>query len=173
MRSRSTQRQRAQAARALAALLSAAFLLACGDKAAAPVSPLALGDTLAPFELEDPHGELHRVDAQVRLVILSHDMDGGQLVRDVLAEGGAAALERAQAVYIADIHGMPAVISRMIAIPRMRDRPYPTLLDLDGRASEAFPRREGEATWMRLDALAVTELGFATSSDEVRALLAP
>jgi hypothetical protein len=134
---------------------------------------VAVDDTIAAIALEDQHGEPGGVDATTRGVLLSRDMEGGGLVREALATDGAAQLERAGAVYVADVHGMPALIRRFVALPRMRERPYRVLVDTDGAPSAALPSVAGKATWVRLEGLRVVELRFLSSADEVRqALLA-
>jgi len=75
------------------------------------------------------------------------------------------ALEANRALYVADISGMPSFIASMSAIPKMKKRPYPTLLDRDGRATAAFPAQEGKATIMRLSSLQVVELRFVDSTN--------
>jgi hypothetical protein len=132
---------------------------------------VAVNDTLAPIALEDQHGQPGGVVATTRAVLLSRDMDGGGLVREALATDGASQLERAGAVYVADVHAMPGLIRRLIALPRMRERPYRVLLDLDGAPTARLPAEEGKATWLRLDGLRVVEVRFLTSSDAVRAAL--
>jgi len=139
---------------------------------AALAQAAAVNDTLAAIALEDQHGEPGGVDAATRGVLLSRDMDGGGLVREALATDGAAQLERAGAVYIADVHGMPGLVRRFIAIPRMRERPYRVLLDTDGAPTAALPGEEGKATWLRLEGLRVVEIRFLTSSEEVGKALA-
>jgi len=153
------------------ALLGAALALA-GAAAAQDEPPHAVGDRIAALELADPHGTARRVDEATRGLLLSRDMDGGGLVREALAEGGAARLERAGAVYVADVHRMPGVIRRIVAIPRMRQRPYPVLLDTEGGPTARLPSRDGHATWLRLDGLRIVEVRFLTSAEEVRAALA-
>ena len=126
-----------------------------------------MNETLAPIALDDQHGEPGGVDAATRAVLLSRDMDGGGLVREALATDGAAQLERARAVYIADVHAMPGLIRRLVALPRMRERPYRVLLDTDGAPTAALPSEEGKATWLRLEGLRVVEIRFLTSSQEI------
>lgn len=133
---------------------------------------VTLNDTIAAIALEDQHGQPGGVDAATRGVLLSRDMDGGALVREALATDGAAQLERAGAVYIADVHGMPALIRRFVAIPRMRERPYRVLLDTDGAPTAGLPSEDGKATWLRLEGLRVVEIRLLTSSEEVGKVLA-
>jgi hypothetical protein len=131
------------------------------------------GSTLAPIALEDQHGRPGSVTAETRGLLFSRDMDGGALVREALAEDGAALLAGAGAVYVADVHAMPGPIRRFIAIPRMRERPYPVLLDTDGAPTADLPSQKGRVTWLRLEALRVEEVRFLGSRDEVRAVLGP
>ena len=127
---------------------------------------------LAAIVLADQHGQPGAVDAATRAVLLSRDMDGGSLVREALATDGPAQLERAGAVYLADVHGMPSLIRRFVALPRMRERPYRVLLDEEGAPSAVLPSEAGKATWLRLEALRVVEIRFLTTSDEVKQALA-
>jgi hypothetical protein len=133
---------------------------------------IAVNDTIPALALADQHGESGGIDASTRGVLLSRDMDGGGLVREALATDGAAQLERAGAVYVADVHGMPGLVRRFIAVPRMRERSYRVLLDTEGAPTAALPAEEGKATWLRLEALRVVEVRFLTSADEVRQALA-
>jgi threonine dehydrogenase-like Zn-dependent dehydrogenase len=158
----------ARIASGLGALGVACMLLA----GAAPAEPYAVGSTVAVLELPDQHDAVHRIDATTRAVLLSRDMDGGGHVREALASDGASQLTAAGAVYVADVSGMPALIRRMIAIPRMRGRVYPVLLDTDGGPTAPFPAQDGQATWIRLDGLRVSEIRFLGSAEEVKAALA-
>lgn len=138
----------------------------------ASAQSVAVNQAIAAIALADQHGQPGAIDAATRGVLLSRDMDGGSLVREALATDGPAQLERAGAVYVADVHGMPALIRRFIAIPRMRERPYRVLLDVEGAPSAALPAEEGKATWLRLDGLRVVEIRFLSSSEEVKQALA-
>jgi hypothetical protein len=117
-----------------------------------------VGDTLAAIALEDPHSQPGAVDAATRAVLSSRNMDGGALVREALATDGVQ-LERAGAVYIADVHAMHGMIRRIFAIP------------MDGAPTAALRSVEGKATWRRLEGLRVLEIRFLGSSEEVRAAL--
>lgn len=144
---------------------------ACLGLAGADAEPVGQGSVIAPFTLEDQHGAEGRVDATTRGVLLSRDMDGGAFVREVLAEDGAAKLGRAGAVYVADVSRMPGPIRRWIAIPRMRDRGYPVLLDAEGDVTASLPSAEGKASWIRLESLRVVEVRLLGSAADVEAVL--
>lgn len=149
-------------------LAAAAFLLAA---AAAWAELYAEKSVLEPFTIEDQHGSVHTVDAGVRALLFSRDMDGGAVIREALAEDGAALLERGAAVYVSDISGMPWFVRAMIAKPRMRDRPYAMLLDEEGERTEKFPNVEGKATLMVMDGLQVVRISYFDSPDALRKAL--
>ena len=151
-------------------LLALALLCAsCAKPSAVPF--YAAGASLSEMRLADQFDVEHAIDTRVRLVLFSRDMDGGKLIREFLAEGGAAFLESRRAAYVVDISGMPTLIARTIAIPRMRDRPYPALLDRDGSATAGFPAKPGSATLLFLDALRVGEIRYAATPGELREAL--
>jgi hypothetical protein len=148
--------------------------LALGLAGAAPAKgePYAVGSRIEPLVLPDQHGVERRVEAATRGMLLSRDMDGGGFVREALASDGATRLQKAGAVYVADVSRMPGLIRRMVAVPRMRGRGYAVLLDVDGAPTARFPAEAGKASWIRLEGLRIAEIRFLASAEEVRAVLA-
>lgn len=146
-------------------ILSAAALLRA--------EPYAIGGTLEPLELADQHGQVRGVDATRRVLLFTRDMDAGEILKQALAADGPALLERAGAVYVADVSGMPALVLRMFALRKLRERPYPILLDREGEKTARLPAQTGRISFLRLDALRIVELRHLGSTDEVRAALAP
>jgi hypothetical protein len=125
---------------------------------AAFADPYAVGDAIEPFTLEDQHGESRSVDGSVKVILFSRDMDGGDFLKEGLAEVSPEYLREMQAVYVADISGMPGLIARMFAVPAMRKRPYSMLLDRDGETTTRLPDVEGQATLIFLDRLTVQRI---------------
>jgi hypothetical protein len=146
-------------------LLALLVLLAAGSAAA---EPYVVGDRIEPVTLEDQHGTPHALDASVRLVLFSRDMDGGKVLKQSLADAPKDFLSTRDALYVADIEGMPALIARLFALPSMRRRPYPMLLDRDGTQTARLPAEEGKATLLFLDALRLERVLFTDSPAEVR-----
>lgn len=142
---------------------------------AAAAAPWAVGDRIEPFELPDAHGEPGRVDESVRLLLFAADMDAGGLVNEAL-EGDPSLRDLAArgAVFVSDIHRMPAIVTRLFALPSMRRRPYRMLLDREEAGPTVrIPREEGRVTRIELDALAIRSISFLDSADAVaRALRA-
>ena len=123
--------------------IAAAGLVLAASAPAPGQGPAVVPAALEPLALPDQHGEARAVDASVRILVLSRDMDGGAVVRAALeAQGDAAGefLSARGAVYVADVSRMPGLVRRLLAVPRMRSRPYSVLLDTTGDATRAEPR---------------------------------
>ena len=157
--------------------LAAAVAAALAASVPAPAQgPSVVPAALEPLALPDQHGEARAVDASVRILVLSRDMDGGAVVREALerqGDGAAAFLAARGAVYVADVSRMPGLVRRLIALPRMRGRPYPVLLDEQGAATAALPAQEGRATVLWLEGLRPMRADFASTPDELLGWLGP
>jgi hypothetical protein len=84
-------------------------------------------------------------------LLVARDMDGAKLVKAALADQPKGYLEARGAVFVADIERMPAVISKLFAIPAMRDYSYRVMLDRDGRVASRYAGTEGQVLWLTLD----------------------
>ncbi len=150
----------------VAALLVAGPAWAEGD-----ARPYAVGEVIPPIPLENQHGEPGAVDESTRVVLFSRDMEGGDLLKEALAEVAAETLAGRGAVYVSDISGMPTFVARMMAVPAMRRRPYDMLLDREGDVTARLPDAEGEATLIHLDALRVVRIEHVSEPVEILAAL--
>lgn len=147
--------------------------LAADPPASQAAETVAVGDPMPSLSLNDQHGTPAVVDAATRVVLFTRDMDGGKLVKEVLADDGAAQLVAAGAVYVSDVSAMPGLIRSMFALPSLRKRPYSIVLDEEGRQTSALPGQEGRATVLTLDSGRITAVSFAGTTAEVRAALTP
>lgn len=110
-----------------------------------------LGEPLAPWTLLDQHDQPYSLDQETRILLVARDMEGAKLVKAALAEQPKGYLEQRDAVFVADIQRMPALIGKLFAIPAMRDYNYRVLLDREGRVADRYPAPEGQVLWLQLD----------------------
>lgn len=148
-------------------LLAVAFLGAPAGAA----EPLGVGDGYPATELADQHGEMHRIDADVRVVLFSRDMDGGAIIRKALEEDPTL-LDRYDAVYVSDVSGMPGFVLSVIAKPKMRRRAYPVLLDETGEATAPLPSQEGRPTVLWVSSGQILRIAEPATPEELVTLLA-
>ncbi len=109
------------------------------------------GSTLEPWTLQDQFEKAHSLDDSTRVLLVARDMDGSKLVKAALAERPKGYLEARHALFLADISRMPALISRLFAVPAMRDYSYPVLLDRDAAIASRYASDEGKVLWVRLE----------------------
>jgi hypothetical protein len=149
------------------AVVLVALLLALPARAETYV----VGSTLPELSLKDQHGEPHAIDEDVRGILFSRDMDGGGVLRKSLEEAGADLLKRTGSVYVADVSRMPGLVRRLFALPRLRRRGYPVLLDEDGSLTKDFPSAEGKGTLIELKGLRITRIRHFSAPEELEKAL--
>ncbi len=125
-------------------LLALVLSLAAG---AAPILPGAVFPALA---LEDQHGRTVSTSANTRLVLFAADKAASDLINEVLAARPAGVLDGLGAVYFADISAMPALVTRMFALPALREMPFAVGLGREAGQLADLPRQKGAATIVRL-----------------------
>jgi len=155
-------------------LLATLVVLAAlaGGVAGASAAPVAVGATLPEIALADQHDVAGRVGPETRLLLFTRDMDASKITKEVLAENGATMLASAGAVYVADISAMPSLVTALFAMPGLRKRPYPMLLDRDGAVTKDVPSETGAVTVLALDHGVVRRVEYVTSAERLRAVLA-
>lgn len=149
----------------------AALALLTTAAAAAHATPVAAGQTLAPLMLEDPHGRPVHVDAGTRRVVFSADKAASDRVNTLLAAQPAGTLARLGAVVLADISGMPALVTRMFALPKLRELPFPLGLAHESAQVAHLPREAGAVTVLALEGGRVTAVTLARDEAQLRAAL--
>jgi len=148
------------------------FLLAAAFMTAVAEAQVGAGTKLTPPSFRDQHEATQRIDETVRVVLFTRDMDAGKLVKEALAENGAEQLGKARAVYVSDISAMPSMVTRLFALPSMRKRGYPILLDRDGSLTRDLPAQNGKVTLLELRHLEVVAVKYLDSAQGVRDALA-
>ncbi|HEY9018055.1 hypothetical protein [Thiomicrospira sp.] len=121
---------------------------------------------------EDQHAENLSLSVTTQWLILSHDKQGGEWVRDALTELNIDNLEARGGLYVADVSGMPAIITKWFALPKMQQYPFRIALDTSGELTADWPRQEATVTLIRLNGLEVIEQVKANNPEQVKAFLA-
>lgn len=133
--------------------------------------PLAPGDVLLPQPCVNQHGESSALDESLKGALFLSNMDASKILHAVLQPQGDEFLKSRGLRVVADISRMPAIISRLVAVPRMREYSYSLCLIREVQAGDPWPRRPGEVLLIELDNLKVRSISSARSEAELRALL--
>ncbi|WP_435634453.1 FAD/FMN-containing dehydrogenase [Pseudomonas solani] len=129
------------------------------------------GKRLAPWTLLDQYDQPYTLDDGLQLLLVARDMDGAKLVKAALEGKQKGYLEARKAVFLADVSRMPAIISKLFAVPAMRDYSYRVLLDRESRVAPRYAAEPGSVLLLRLDQGVVTESLQFTDSDALQAIL--
>jgi hypothetical protein len=138
---------------------------------------LATAETLGPgvtapaYILADQHDAPGAVSATTRALLFSHDMGGGTVVKEAFATTDQAWLDARGITYVADISGMPALVTRLMALPNMRKRTYRMLLDREGAVTRDVPRQAKQVTLLTLEEGVVQAVEFFAAGDPLRTRL--
>jgi len=130
------------------------------------VQATEVGERLAPWTLLDQYDQPYSLDASPQILLVARTMDGAKLVKAALQDKPKGFLEARHTVFIADIQRMPALVSKLFAIPAMRDYNYRVMLDRDSRVVPRYPGSEEKVLWLQLDnGRLVAQREFASAAD--------
>lgn len=139
--------------------------------ALAGAAEIQVGDTAPALSLNDQHDTLRTTLSASRFLLFSADKDGSNLTDEVLEGQTGETLERAGLCYVADISGMPSMVTKMFAMPKLRKRPYPVLLGRTAEDTMTLPRQAGRVTVIDIDGGSVKSIEFMGDAGVVRARL--
>jgi hypothetical protein len=110
---------------------------------------LTAGDAVPAIVANDQHGAAFQFTNGVRFLLVVTEMGCSKSANQQLAAAGAGFLESHQAVYLMDIHPMPAV-ARVFALPKLRKYPHRIVLVDTADALSPFPAQAGRVTVLAL-----------------------
>ncbi|SDL07396.1 hypothetical protein SAMN05216189_10684 [Pseudomonas delhiensis] len=117
-----------------------------------PLLGLAAGEEGAPagWTLLDQYEKPYTQNDDLKVLLVARDMAGGKLLKAALEGRPQGYLERRHAVFVADISRMPSLVSKMFAVPAMRDYNYRVLLDREPRVASHFQVPADSLLWISL-----------------------
>ncbi|MET0121641.1 MAG: hypothetical protein ABW124_11420 [Candidatus Thiodiazotropha sp. 6PLUC9] len=132
---------------------------------------IQISEAVPQVKFIDQHGNPHLIGADSRLLIYSHSKNTGSMMAEILADVKTGHMHNIQAAYIADISGMPSLISRFIALPKMRDIPSPILVSREADQVAWIPKKEDKLTLIFTQKGKVSDIIYSNDEEEIRALL--
>ena len=144
-------------------LLLATFLV-LGLNAA----PLAVDSVVENIKIKDQHEAEKIIDAKIKTILFASDKKTSDLLRDYLLPLSEKenVLEKNSTVYVADISGMPSLISKFIALPKMKKYPFSVLL-LDDTNKDNFTKEDGKIIVYSLDNGKVVKIEKISTTEEL------
>ena len=153
---------------ALSATLCLAVFSIHGTTLAAP---LAAGSALPVLSLKDQHDKPVVIASDTRWLLFAGEKSVSDMVGTVLSAQPAGAMGRMHLVYVADISSMPALVTRMFALPKLRK--LPSSIALVREAAEVaqvadLPRQPSAATLLRPENGRIAQVTAVRSAAELQ-----
>jgi hypothetical protein len=119
------------------------------------------GDPLPAITLKDQHEKPLVIAPDTKLVFFAAEMDSSRLMTNALATLPPTSLKDRNAVYLADISGMPGLVSSVFALPKMKKETYTVALIQVPKETASLPRKPGAVTVLRLEEGKISTVDFA------------
>lgn len=133
-------------------------------------SSLTIDSEVPAIKIKDQFEKEHTIDANVKTILFASDKGTSDILKDYLLSKDADILTKNNAVYIADISGMPSLISKFVALPKMKKYPFSVLL-LDDTNKDNFSKEEGKIIVYTLDNSKVTNIAKISTKEELEAII--
>ncbi|RYA22301.1 hypothetical protein CRU96_13855 [Malaciobacter halophilus] len=125
---------------------------------------LSINDEISSFSLANQFNQKKTIDSNINILIVSFEKNTGKEVNEFLEEKNPNFLENHNAVFIANISGMPMFITKMFALPKMRKYKHEILLIYDEKENR-FKAKEGMSTLYRLENGVIKSIEFIRKND--------
>lgn len=152
-----------------ALLATGALLVGCASEP--PVPPLSIGDSVNLKDVTDQDHKPFTHQDDMKVLMFVEGMEAKELVRESLETIDITCMKDGEVVYLANISRMPSIISQLVAVPAMRDYPYPVWLDWGGEASLGLPVREDQVTVLSLDRQSIVRADYFANTAELSGFL--
>jgi hypothetical protein len=125
-----------------------------------------------PFkELEDQSETIQIIPEDTKKVFFIADMPASKIINASLEEKESNFLPDKKAILISDIHRMPGLITRFVALPKMRGYTYKIYLIRDDETGKDIPKEKEKITYFKLKKGIITSIQFLeTRQDFEKAL---
>ncbi|ADG94773.1 conserved hypothetical protein [Arcobacter nitrofigilis DSM 7299] len=123
-----------------------------------------VNQNIGTFSLPNQFDKKQTIDSSITTILVSFEKGTGKDVNQFLASKDKDFLKNHHAVFIANISGMPSIITRMFALPKMRDYKHSVLLIYDDD-DKRFVSQEGKTTLYKLKDGVIKSISFITKDD--------
>lgn len=133
-------------------------------------SEIKQNDKLRVFVLSDQFGAYHTVGRHIKTIIFSSQKDTSNDINTYIASKNPNFLKENNAVFIADISKMPAIITRMFAMPKLKKYKHNILL-VNNEDDDRFSEKEEQITIYKLENSVVKKIYYIKSAKEIEKAL--
>ena len=129
---------------------------------------LTVGSNLPTLTVKDQFEKEFTIDAKIKTIIFSATKDESATIKDFLVTKDKNYLTTNNIAYVADITGMPSLISKFFALPKMKDYSFSIrLIDQDNKA--LFPVEQDKIAIISLDNSKITDVKYIKTTEDLAA----
>lgn len=121
------------------------------------------------YKFETPHSRKMKVPRKINLIVVAFGKDTGALVNDYLKTKNKYYLQKNKAIYIADIHKMPDIVTTMFALPKLKKHKHLIYLHYGEKFQKDIPNQKEKITLLRFKDGKVSDISFITTKAELQA----
>jgi len=130
---------------------------------------LNIGDSTPTFKINDQFEKAHTIAADTKTILVAADKDTSEILRDYFLTQEKGFLEANKAYYVADISGMPSLIAKFFALPKMKKYPFSILL-VDENQTKEFTKKEGNITVYSVTDGKISDVKYIKNAEELAGL---
>lgn len=123
-----------------------------------------VNQNIGSFSLVNQFDEKQTVDSNIQTILVSFEKDTSADVNEFLKEKDKNFLKENNTVFIADISGMPSIITKLFALPKMKKYNYNILLIYD-EEDKRFVSQEEKLTLYKLENGVIKSISYVTKND--------
>jgi hypothetical protein len=139
---------------------------------AAPIQKGMAIDAFQKYSYEDQYEKTLSIPQDTLAIIISYEKNTGAMVNEMLKERGQLFLDAHRVCFIAEISGMPSVITTMFALPKMRKYPHRIHLSYDETFADTFTPQKDKVTVVLFDKNSkVRDVVYVSTRDELEQAL--
>lgn len=116
------------------------------------------------FSLTDQFDKIHTVSSDVKTIIVSFEKETGAVINEFLSTKEVDFLEKNKAIFIANISGMPSIITSMFALPKMRKYKHTILLIYDDD-DKRFIQKDDYSTLYKVQNGVIKNISYIKKED--------
>ena len=131
---------------------------------------LSVGSDVSQIKIKNQFDAINPISAETKTILFASDKATSDILKEYLLSKEGDILSKNNALYVADISGMPSLISKFIALPKMKKYPFSVML-LDDTNKDFFGKEEGKIIVYSLDNLKITEMKSISTAKELEEII--
>lgn len=126
---------------------------------------LDIGNRVDFRQLVNQYGTPYGGTEKLHLVLYANSMAANRLAHNVLTDFNPSCLKDGTVAFVGNVSAMPSFITRIVAVPKMRDYVYPVWLDYDGQATDNLPVQADQVSMIDVEDGRLTSIGYAFTEE--------